>query len=113
MKSFKLQKRTLTNSQLTENFEFNDKRELLQIVELSAEGLTVGAMKSALKVQAALSGVSDEGRVYLEDADHEWLKDKVENHRWRLIAPEIVHFVEGIKNAKEAEAPHLTQAVGA
>lgn len=109
MKAIKLQKATLSITQEPlQDFEFNYRRELLQIVEIQAEGVTVGQMASALKVQKALKSVSDEGTLFLEDADHEWLKGKVQANKWRFVAPEILDFHNAVCNAKDAEAPHLT-----
>jgi hypothetical protein len=95
----------LSNSQLPAEFEFDYRKELLQIIEIVPEGLTVSAMSSALKVQKALSNAIES--VYLEDADWEWLKGKVQVHKWRFVASEIVDFEKAITEAETAESPHL------
>jgi hypothetical protein len=106
MKIIPLKKVTLSNSQV-EGFEFNYRKELLQIIEISAEGMTVSQMGSALKIQKGLQSVSDEGALFLEDADQEWLKGRMVANKWRFVAPEIQDFHDEVCNAKDAEAPHL------
>jgi len=95
----------LTNSQLPEEFEFDYKKELLQIIEIIPEGVTTSQMASALKVQGKLRNAHES--VFLEDAEWEFLKSKVANHKWRFIAPEIVEFEKAITEAIEEEPVHL------
>lgn len=105
MKRIHLKTVKLTNSQLPDNFEFEYKKELLQIIEIVPEGITTSQMASALKIQKKLQNAVDS--IYLEDADWQWLNSKMAAHKWRLIAPEVVEFVESIARAKTEEAPHL------
>jgi len=111
MKRIFLKTVSLSNSQLPADFEFDYRKELLQIIEVVPEGVTVSAMAAALKVQKALTNAIES--VWLEDADWDWLKGKVLANKWRFIAPEIVDFEKAITEAETAEAPHLTQAAAA
>jgi len=105
MKRIHLKTVKLTNSQLPEDFEFDYKRELLQIIEIVPEGITTSQMASALKVQEKLRNADKS--FYLEDADWEWLKNKVTAHKWRFIAAEILDFQKAISDALTEDAPHL------
>lgn len=105
MKRIHLKTVKLTNSQLPEDFEFDYKRELLQIIEIVPEGITTSQMASALKVQEKLRNADKS--FYLEDADWEWLKGKVTAHKWRFIAAEIIDFQKAITEAPTEDAPHL------
>lgn len=111
MKRIFLKTVKLTNSSIPEGFEFDYKKELLQIVEVLPEGATVSQMASALKVQAALKNAHES--FYLEDADHQWLADKVKANKWRLVAPELAEFEKAITEAATEDAPHLTAAATA
>ena len=105
MKRIHLKTVTLTNTQLPEGFKFEYKKELLQIIEIVPEGVTTSQMASALKIQDKLRNA--EHSIYLEDADWQWLNSKVAAHKWRLVAKEVVEFVQSIADAKNEEAPHL------
>lgn len=111
MKRIILKTVKLTNSQLPEDFEFDYKKELLQIIEIVPEGVTTSQMASALKIQAKLRNANES--FYLEDADWQWLNSKVAAHKWRLIASEIIDFVKAISDAPEEETPHLAATANA
>lgn len=108
MKRIFLKTVKLTNSSIPEGFEFDYKKELLQIVEVLPEGATVSQMASALKVQAKLNNAHES--FYLEDADWKWLCDKVSGNKWRFVAPELADFEKAITEAATEDAPHLAQA---
>ena len=111
MKRIFLKTVTLSNSNIPDGFEFDYKKELLQIIEVLPEGATISQMSSALKVQAILKNASQS--FYLEDADWEWLKNKVTANKWRIVAPELVDFEKAITEAVTEDAPHLTNAASA
>jgi len=112
MKSFQLKKTILTNSQ-TDGFELNYRREFLQLVEVIPEGITISQMGTAIKVAEKLRHASDEGKVFLEDAEHEYLLNRLKNNKWKLVGPEIVEMVKVVEDATTEEAPHLAEKAGA
>lgn len=109
MRSIKLQKTRLTNSQVPEDFEFNYRKELLRLVEILPEGAAITAMKEALKAQEILSSASDEATIFFEDSTWEFVRAKVNAEKWRFVAKELVAFNNAINDAPECEAPHLKQ----
>lgn len=109
MRSIKLQKVTLTNSQVPDDFEFSYKKELLRLVEIVPEGSTITAMKEALKAQEILSNASGTATIFLEDSTWEFLRAKVNAEKWRFVAKELLDFNNAINDAPECEAPHLRQ----
>jgi len=109
MRSIKLQKVNLTNSQVPDDFELNYRKELLRLVEIVPEGSTITAMKEALKAQEVLSKASDTALIFLEDSTWEFLRSKVNAEKWRFVAVELVDFNNAINDAKECDAPHLKQ----
>jgi hypothetical protein len=111
MKRIRLKTVPLSNSTLPDGFEFDYKKELLQITEILPEGATISQMSSALKIQKALKNANES--LYLEDADWQWLKDKVTGNKWRIVAPELVDFEKAITEAATEDAPHLTHTATA
>lgn len=107
MRAIKLFETTITNSQVPPEFKLSYRKEFLRLVDLIPEGVTAAQMKSALKVSAALSKTPEDGTLYLEDADWEYLKGKISAAKWTFVAPEIVEMVEAVELATEVEAPHL------
>lgn len=109
MRSIRLTKVKLTNSQVPADFDFSYKAELLRMVEIIPEGSTITAMKEALNAQKVLSKAADDSLIFLEDSTWEFLRGKVNAEKWRFVAAELVDFNNAVNDAKECEAPHLRQ----
>lgn len=108
MKRFKLITTQVTsNSQVPEAFELNYRKEFLRMIEIAPEGTTVSQMGTAIKVAKKLQDTPDDGTVFLEDAEHEYLLGKARAFRFTLIAAEIVEMIEAVEKAETCEAPHL------
>lgn len=102
MREIKLKTVILTNSQL-QGFKFNYRNELLQVIEIIPQGITLPEMTIAIKVQTLLQKAKDDSTIKLDDSEWAWLCKRVMENQWRVIAPEIVTFAEEIKNARVIE----------
>lgn len=107
MKVIQLKVTTLTNSSVPADFELNYKKEFLRMIEVMPEGVTASQMGTHIKVASKLQALSEEGKLFLEDAEWMLLKDKLTSAKFNFIAPEIVAMVEAVEKAEEAETPHL------
>lgn len=107
MKQIKLIETSITNSNAPADFKLSYKKEFLRLVEIIPEGATASQMGSLIKVSEKLMKCPEDGTLYLEDAEWETLKGKLESAKFNIVAPEIVAMVEVVKKAEDSEAPHL------
>lgn len=96
-----------SNSQVPEDFELSYRKELLRMVEIIPEGATASQMGVAIKVARKLRDTADGCLVFLEDSEHEYLRDKARAFKFTLAAAEIVEMVDAIEQAETCDAPHL------
>ena len=113
MKQIKLIETPITNSQAPEGFKLNYRTEFLRILEIVPEGATVSQMGAAIKIVDKLNNTQIGHALFLEDAEHAYLKAKLDAARFIFVAPEIVAMVEAVANAEGCEAPHLAQGASA
>lgn len=107
MKKIKLIKTGITNSQVPEDFELDYKKEFSRIIEIVPEGCTVSQMTTAIKVAGKLANTPAGEDLILEDAEAEFLANKLKSAKFAFIAPELVTMVEAVEKAEECLAPHL------
>lgn len=107
MKKIKLIKTKITNSQVPDDFELDYKKEFCRIVEVVPEGCTVSQMAMAIKVAGKLSSTPAGENLILEDAEAEFLSNKLKSAKFAFVAPELVTMVEAVEKAEEFQAPHL------
>ena len=62
-------------------------------------GVAIDEMEKSLNVLKVVDVVSDGEVLELEDADHEYLLQKLANVRWQGFDPRVVTLVHTIKNA--------------
>jgi hypothetical protein len=110
MKKISLLEAKITNSQAPKNTPLNYRNEFLRLAELVPEGITASQMGVAIKLASKLQGATTGQDLYLEDAEWEYLKKKLENAKFNFVAPEIVAMVDSVVKAEDAVAPHLTQS---
>lgn len=97
MKRINLIKTQITNSQ-ARDFILDYRAEFLAIIETVPEGITASQMGTAIKIASKLQNY-ERTEIFLEDAEWDYLKNKVVNARFQRIAPEIVAMVEAVENA--------------
>jgi len=113
MKVIQLIVTSLSNSNVPADFELAYKKEFLRLVEIMPEGVIASQMGAHIKVAQKLQSAPPDGKLFLEDAEWELLKNKVTSAKWNFVAPEIVAMVEAVEKAEEAEAPHLADSAKA
>ena len=101
MKKIKLIQTEITNTQAPEGFILDYRREFLRLVEISPEGLTISQMDTAIKVARKLQSYG-ELEILLEDAEWQYLLDRLKAARFNLIAPEIVEMVRSVERAESS-----------
>lgn len=67
--------------------------------------MTVTEMRSSLRVADKVEACKEGDKLYLEDADYQFLKTRVDAMTWRFASHNIVRFVDDVDNAPEAEMP--------
>lgn len=107
MKKIKLIKTKITNSQVPDDFELDYKKEFCRIVEVVPEGCTVSQMANAIKVAEKLASTPAGENLILEDAEAEFLANKLKTAKFAFVAPELVTMVEAVEKAEDYTAPHL------
>lgn len=107
MKKIKLIKTAITNSQVPDDFELDYKKEYSRIVEVVPEGCTVSQMAMAIKVASKLASTPPGEDLILEDAEAEFLANKLKAAKFAFVAPELVTMVEAVEKAEDYTAPHL------
>jgi len=65
-------------------------------------GATIDEMRRSIRVLDALDATSPSGVLELEDADWEFLKQKVEKMPWGIVDRRIVRFNDDIMEATDA-----------
>ena len=107
MKKIQLLSVPVTNSQAAKDFELDYRFEFLRLVEVVPEGITISEMGDAIKIADKLRIAQTGSTVYLEDAEHAYLLNRVKNFRFQLVCREIYDMLESLKNAVTEDAPHL------
>jgi flavin-binding protein dodecin len=82
---------------------------------LSPQGVAIEEMEKSLNVLKVVDVVEEGGVLELEDADHEYLLQKLAQVRWQGFDPRVVTFVHTVKNATKDlldESPEETRANG-
>lgn len=81
------------------NTTLDYKKELLRLSETPAPGqsFSVAQMRKAIRVTEKLEAAN--GHVVLEDADWEFLNQRVQAEQWGLAHKAIVQFVSDVENA--------------
>ncbi len=110
MKRIKLIKTAITNSQVPEDFELDYKKEFSRIVEVVPEGCTVSQMATAIKVAGKIASTPAGEDLILEDAETEYLANKLKSAKFAFVAPELVAMVEAVEKAEDVKTPHLKSA---
>jgi hypothetical protein len=109
MKLIKLIQTEITNTQAPVDFLLDYRREFLRLVEIAPEGLTVTQMDVAIKLARKLHNYGD-WEILLEDAEWEYLLNRLKSARFNLVAPEIVEMVKSVEQAQDKT---IAQSVGA
>jgi len=107
MKEIKLEKTPITNNSAPEGFILDYKAEFLRIVEVIPEGITASQMGTAIKIAEALKATPAGESLILEDAEAEYLSNRMRMYKFQFVAPELVKMVEAVTEAKTITAPHL------
>ena len=113
MKRIKLVETKITNSQAPADFLLDYRREFLRLVEIVPEGITASQMGSAIRLSKKLQYCAPGNYLYLEDAEWEYLKNKVTTAKFNFVASEIVAMVDAVVQADDAMAPHLVEEAAA
>lgn len=113
MKYIQLRKPTITNARVIENTPkledriFNYRKFLLTLLDGEPQGLTTIQLKQNLAMLTKLEKAGDESVLELEDAEHAYLKQRIENHRWMFADQVFVDFTDAISNASSETPAHL------
>ena len=110
MKQIKLIKTKVTNTALNKqqpDFELDYKTEFLRLVEIMPDGIQASQMGTAIKVAGKLINTPPGEFLILEDAEMDYLRDRLKAARFQFTAPEVVAMVEAVENAETVTAPHL------
>ena len=100
MKRIRLIKTEISNTQAPPDFLLDYRKEFLRLVELAPEGLTVSQMDVAIKVARKLWDCGNP-EILLEDAEWQYLLDRLKSARFNLVAPEIVEMVRSVEQAQD------------
>ncbi len=107
MKEIELKKTPITNSSAPEGFMLDYKAEFLRIVEVIPEGITASQMGVAIKIAEALKATPAGEALILEDAEADYLANRLRLYKFQFVAPELVAMVEAVTEAKIVTTPHL------
>lgn len=107
MKAIRLITTPISNTHADKSFVLNYRKEYLGMVEIIPEGITASQMGAAVKVAEKLRQASDNAMLFLEDSEWEYLKARAEGYKFQIVAAEIIEMVDAVKQAKDADSPHL------
>lgn len=86
----------------TETFNYEEAISGILLRSEQPGGLTYSDLKHCDKINEAIEAAVD-GEMLLEEADYEYLKNKVTNFRFRAWSRFVVQFVDDITNAPQVQ----------
>ena len=113
MKYIKLFVGEITNPNILGDKAVKSRAVLSQIISNNqAQGMSVGDMRQACAIIDKLEASGDESHLALEDAEYEYLKTRVQSHRFPVADKVFIQIVEAVEDATGETPPHLKAVAG-
>lgn len=84
--------------------------ELLAVITRFPDGITPAEMRQYTKLNEILWPAADADHIFIEDADHALLADRLSKFRYSFYATEILDFVDAMLNAETVTPADLVKS---